>query len=122
MCIRDRWKALVEILHLIASDHDTLLAMKLGLIVLFAALSLHRRVRVEDKAFAVMLILQMLMYTGRPLLGAARYLMPAYPAFVMLGSYAERRWNGRLFSFYLCAFGFLNLMWMWAFLNWSLVF
>jgi hypothetical protein len=62
------------------------------------------------------------MYTGRPLLGAARYLMPAYPAFVMLGSYAERRWKWWQFSFYFGAFGFLNLMWMWAFLNWSLVF
>jgi len=40
----------------------------------------------------------------------------------MLGSYAERRWSSMQFGLYLSAFGFLNAMWMWAFLNWSLVF
>ena len=116
------WASVWEALHLIAKQNDLLLAIKLGLVILVAALSLRREVRLEDKLFALAVIAQMLMYTGRPLLGAARYLMPAYPAFVMLGSYAERRWNWRQFSFYFCAFGFLNLMWMWAFLNWSLVF
>ncbi|MBZ5548300.1 MAG: hypothetical protein LAO22_10180 [Acidobacteriia bacterium] len=116
------WASVWEALRLMATQHDLLLAIKLGLVILVAALSLRREVRLEDKLFALAVIVQILMYTGRPLLGAARYLMPAYPAFVMLGSYAERRWNGRQFSFYLCAFGFLNLMWMWAFLNWSLVF
>jgi len=116
------WTSLWETLRLIATQHDLLLAIKLGLVVLVVALSLRREVRLEDKLFALAVIAQMLMYTGRPLLGAARYLMAAYPAFVMLGRYAERRWNWRQFSFYVCAFGFLNLMWMWAFLNWSLVF
>ena len=116
------WASLWEALRLIATQHDELLAIKLGLVILVAALSLRREVRLEDKLFALAVIVQMLMYTGRPLLGAARYLMPAYPAFVMLGSYAERRWSWTQFSFYFCAFGFLNLMWMWAFLNWSLVF
>ena len=116
------WASLWEALRLIATQHDVLLAIKLGLVILVAALSLRREVRLEDKLFALAVIVQILMYTGRPLLGAARYLMPAYPAFVMLGRYAERRWNWWQFSFYFCAFGFLNLMWMWAFLNWSLVF
>src|SRR6266536_3042883 len=115
------WRSLWETLRLIATQHDGLLAIKLGLVILVATMSLRREVRLEDKLFALAVIAQMLMYTGRPLLGAARYLLPAYPAFVMLGSYAERWWNKRQFSFYFCAFGFLNLMWMWAFLNWSLV-
>ena len=115
------WASLWETLRLIATQHDGLLAIKLGLVILVATMSLRREVRLEDKLFALAVIAQMLMYTGRPLLGAARYLLPAYPAFVMLGSYAERWWNKRQFSFYFCAFGFLNLMWMWAFLNWSLV-
>jgi hypothetical protein len=115
------WAGVWEALRLIATQHDPLLAIKLGLVILVAALSLRPQVRLEDKLFALAVIVQMLMYTGRPLLGVARYLMPAYPAFVMLGSYAGRRWNKRQFSFYFCAFGFLNLMWMWAFLNWSLV-
>ena len=116
------WASVREALRLIASQHDALLAIKLGLVILVAALSLRREVRLEDKLFVLAVIVQMLMYTGRPMLGAARYLMPAYPAFVTLGRYAERRWKLWQFSFYLCAFGFLNVMWMWAFLNWSLVF
>lgn len=116
------WASLWEALRLIAMQHDLLLAIKLGLVILVAALSLRREVRLEDKLFALAVIVQILMYTGRPLLGAARYLMVAYPAFVMLGGYAERRWNWRQYGFYFCALGFLNLMWLWAFLNWSLVF
>jgi hypothetical protein len=116
------WASVREAVRLIATQHDGLLAIKLGLVILVAVLSLRHEVRLEDKLFVLAVIVQMLMYTGRPLLGAARYLLPAYPAFVMLGRYAERRWKRWQFSFYFCAFGFLNLMWMWAFLNWSLVF
>jgi hypothetical protein len=77
-------------------------------------------VRIEDKAFALAVILQMLMYTGRPLLGATRYVLMVYPAFIVLGAYAER-WSRKRFGFYIAALSFLNLTWMWAFLNWSLV-
>jgi len=104
------------------TDRDGLLAIKLGLVVLVAVLSLRREVQIEDKLFALAVILQMLMYTGRPLLGAARYLLPVYPAFAVLGGYAARRWTWKQFGFYFVALGFLNVMWMRAFLNWSLVF
>ena len=116
------WTTLGEILRLIAVEHDELLAIKLLLVLLVAALSLQREVRFEDKVFALAVIAQMLMYSGHPLLGASRYLLAVYPAFIVLGGYAERRWNGKQFAFYLTAFGLLNLVWMWAFLNWSLVF
>jgi hypothetical protein len=116
------WTSVGEALRLIVTEHDGLLAIKLGLVILVAALSLRREVRLEDRLFAMAVILQMLMYTGRPLLGAARYLLPVYPAFVVLGEYAQRRWNWKQFAFYLAAFGFLNVLWMWAFLNWWLVF
>jgi hypothetical protein len=62
----------------------------------------------------------MLMYTGRPLLGAARYLLMVYPAFLVFGAYAER-WNWKRLGFYVTVLGLLNMAWMWAFLNWSLV-
>jgi hypothetical protein len=116
------WASVREALRIIVTQHDGLLAIKLALVVLMLALSLRREVRLEDKLFACAVIVQMLLYTGRPLLGAARYLLPVYPAFVMLGSYSARRWNGKQFGFYLAAFGFLNLVWFGAFLNWSLVF
>jgi len=122
------WKGLEEALRLIVTEHDALLAIKLGLVILVAVISFGRQVqtdvqvqvRVEDKAFALAVILQMLMYTGRPLLGAARYTLMVYPAFLVLGSYAGR-WNRKQFGFYAGALGFLNLAWMWAFLSWSLV-
>jgi hypothetical protein len=118
------WKGLAEAVRLIVTDHDGLLAIKLGLVILVAIICLRRDVRtqlrIEDRAFALAVILQMLMYTGRPLLGAMRYALLVYPAFLAMGSYAER-WNGKQLGFYLSALGFLNLVWMWAFLNWSLV-
>jgi hypothetical protein len=122
------WGGLAEAVRLIVTEHDGLLAIKLGLVILVAVISLRRQgrtnaraqIRVEDKAFALAVILQMLMYTGRPLLGAARYTLMVYPAFLALGAYAER-WNGKQLGFYAGALGFLNLAWMWAFLSWSLV-
>ena len=118
------WKGLAEAVRLIVTDHDGLLAIKLGLVIMVAIICLRRdvrtRLRIEDRAFALAVILQMLMYTGRPLLGAMRYALLLYPAFLAMGSYAER-WNGKQLAFYLSALGFLNLVWMWAFLNWSLV-
>jgi len=118
------WKGLAEALRLIVTEHDALLAIKLGLVILVAVISLRRQVRVkiriDDKAFALAVILQMLMYTGRPLLGAARYTLMVYPAFLVLGANAER-WNGKQLGVYAGALGVLNLAWMWAFLSWSLV-
>jgi hypothetical protein len=114
------WTGAWEALRVTVTQGDALLAVKLGLVVLFAALSLRRDVRIEDKLFALAVILQMLMYTGRPLLGALRYLLLVYPAFMVLAGYAGRR-SWKQFSFYLVALEVLNLACMWAFLNWSLV-
>jgi Mannosyltransferase (PIG-V) len=114
------WRGLEEALWLIVTEHDTLLAIKLGLVILVTVITLRGQVRIEDKAFALAVILQMFMYTGRPLLGAARYVLMVYPAFIVFGAHAER-WNGKQFGFYVAALSFLNLTWMWAFLSWSLV-
>jgi hypothetical protein len=119
------WRGFAEALRLIATEADVLLAIKLGLVILVAATSLwpqkRVQIRIEDKAFALAVILQMLMYTGRPLLGAARYLLMVYPAFVVFGANVEF-WSGKRLGFYFVCFGFLNLVWMRAFLNWSLIF
>jgi hypothetical protein len=113
------WQGLWSTLRTIAHG-DSLLALKLGLIVL-AAIFAFRASRFEDKLFAAAVILQMFMYTGRPIIGAARYVLVVYPTFIALGVFAERRWNRKQFGFYASALGFLNLMWMVAFLRWSLV-
>lgn len=124
MTVAPPWKGLAEAVRLIVTEHDALLAIKLGLVLLVAAISLRRQVRtnvrIEDKAFALAAVLQMLMYTGRPLLGAARYLLLVYPAFLACGAYAER-WNRKQLTFYVTAIGLLNMAWMWAFLSWLLV-
>ena len=118
------WAGFWESLRLIVTEHDTLLTIKLAAVIVFAVISLRResriQLRLEDRAFALAVILQMLMYTGRPLLGAARYLLMVYPAFLVWGAYAER-WNGRRLGFCVTALALLNLTWMWAFLSWSLV-
>lgn len=126
------WSGLAEALRLIVTGHDILLAIKLGLVLLVAVTVLwspgrnelrsdvFKVVRLEDKAFALAVILQMLMYTGRPLLGAMRYVLMVYPAFLVWGKYAEG-WNGKGFGFCMAALGVANLTFMWAFLNWSLV-
>jgi hypothetical protein len=121
------WTGLADALRLIVTKHDALLAIKLGLVVLVATVCLRQprteartHLRIEDRAFALAVILQMLMYTGRPLLGAARYMLMVYPAFLTWGACAEH-WSRKKVGFYVTALGFLNLAWMWAFLNWSLV-
>jgi hypothetical protein len=121
------WTGLADALRLIVTTDDALLAIKLGLVALVATVSLRQpraeartKLRIEDRVFALAVILQMLMYTGRPLLGAARYLLMVYPAFLVWGACAER-WSGKKFGFYVTALSFLNLAWMWAFLSWSLV-
>ena len=107
-----------------------LLAMKLALLVVVAVTILKFRpnskfvtrrgstseLKTRQPALAV--ILQMLMYTGRPLLGAMRYVLSFYPAFLV--------WSLRRFteSNSVCSpasLGILNLAWLWAFLSWSLV-
>lgn len=115
------WRAIAEALRLIVTQHDWLLAIKLGMVILVAVIGLRAVVRIEEKAFVLAVVLQMLMYTGRPLLGAARYLLLAFPVFIVLGGYAASQ-NWKRFSFYLVAMEILNLAWMWAFLKWSLVF
>jgi hypothetical protein len=118
------WRGLAEALRLIVAEHDILLAIKLGLVIVVAVISLRRdgraQLRTADKLFALAVILQMLMYTGRPLLGAVRYMLMVYPAFLVCGAYSER-WNRKQLTFVVTTLGFLNLAWMWAFLSWSLV-
>jgi hypothetical protein len=114
------WTVLWETMRALVSHADVVLGFKLALVVAFAVLSLRRDVRLEDKVFAIAVLLQMLMYSGRPLLGAMRYLLLVYPAFIVLADYAER-WSAKRLGFVLTAMGALNLAWLWAFLNWSLV-
>ncbi len=126
------WQGFAQCVRLIVGRGDALLAIKLGMVLAVAVvifrgatrskIGIEDRsgMRFEDRAFALVVILQMMMYTGHPLLGGARYLLIVYPAFLASGSYAEG-WKKGKFGFYVVAFSIANLAWMWAFLNWSLV-
>jgi hypothetical protein len=115
------WRGLAESLRLIVGHGDAVLAAKLALVILALGFSLRREMRIEDKLFAIAMVAQMMMYTGRPLLGGQRYVLPMYPAFLSMGNYVARRWNTPQFIALGC-FGLINLAWMWAFLDWWLVF
>src|ERR1700731_490283 len=102
MALVPPWTGFWEALRLVVTQGDMLLATKLAAVILFAALSLRQDIRLEDKLFGLAVILQMLMYTGRPLLGAMRYLLLVYPAFMVLAAYAHRQ-NSKRFDFCLLA-------------------
>ena len=122
MILAPPWASVAKTLQLIFGQYDLLLAIKFGLVIFVLVLGVERRLRVEDRLLVLAVVLQILMYTGaRPMAGAPRYLMAAYPVFLALGRRAER-WRTWQTCFYLCAFGFLNLMWMRSFLEWSLSF
>jgi hypothetical protein len=55
-----------------------------------------------------------------PLLGAPRYLLPVYPAYLTMGEWAGKIERTR-FVFLCGALFAFNLIWMLTFLNWSLV-
>ena len=57
----------------------------------------------RTELFALAVILQMLLYTGRPLLGAVRYVLLVYPAF-LVGKLRAERWNWKQLSFYVRSF------------------
>jgi hypothetical protein len=117
------WAGLTEALRLIGHG-DAVVAIKVVLVAVALRFSLRREVRIEDKLFALAMTLQMFMYTGRPLLGGPRYVLPMYPAFLAMGGYAARRWSEKRFALGLMigCFAAANLACLWAFLNWSFVF
>jgi hypothetical protein len=110
------WLALRTIVH-----GDPVLAIKLGLITLALVFSLRRDIRIEDKLFAIAVIVQMFMYTGRPIIGAARYVLMVYPAFLGWAAFAQTHWKRWQFAVYAAGLAMLNFGWMFAFLKWSLV-
>jgi hypothetical protein len=90
------------------------------LLVFFVAGVLARQ-RNEDRCFSAAVIAHILLrMCVPPLLGTPRYLLPVYPAYLATGQWAEelKHWS---FVFLCAALFAFNLMWMVAFLNWSLV-
>jgi len=121
------WTTLWRAIRSLAERFDPLLAISLVALIFFfvAGVAARRRkqmpMRIEDRCFSAAVIVHLLLrLCWPPLLGAPRYLLPVYPAYVTMGNWVEKmEWTR--FAF-LCGVLFaFNLAWMWAFLSWSLV-
>lgn len=113
------WRAIGSLVERI----DSLVAISLVALILFfvAGVVARRRMRIEDRCFSAAMIVHLLLRLCRPpLLGAPRYLLPVYPAYLTMGNWAEKMEQTR-FAFLCGALFAFNLAWMWAFLSWSLV-
>jgi len=117
------WTTLWRATRSMEERFDPLLAISLLTLILFfvAGVAARRRMRIEDRCFSGAVIAQLLLrLCWPPLLGAPRYLLPVYPAFLTMGKWAEQLESKR-FAFLCAALFAFNLAWMWAFLKWSLV-
>jgi hypothetical protein len=117
------WTTLWLAIRSLVERFDSLVMISLIALIFFfvAGVAAQRRMRIEDRCFSAAVILHLLLrLCWPPLLGAPRYLLPVYPAYLTMGKWAEKMQRTRFV--FLCATLFaFNLIWMLAFLNWSLV-
>jgi len=115
------WTTLWRAIRWLAERPDSLVTISMIALIVFFVAGVVARRRLEDRLFSAALIVHLLLrLCSPPLLGAPRYLLPAYPAYLTMGKWAERMKRTR-FVFLCGALFAFNLVWMWAFLNWSLV-
>ena len=116
------WTTLWFAIRSLAQHFDSLVMISLvSLSFFFVAGVTARRIRIEDRCFSAAVIVHFLLrLCWPPLLGAPRYLLPVYPAYLTMGKWAENMERTR-FVFLCGALFAFNLIWMLAFLNWSLV-
>jgi hypothetical protein len=117
------WTTLWRAMRLLVERFDPLLATSLMALILFfvTGVAARRRMRIEDRCFSAAVIAHLLLrMCWPPLLGAPRYLLPVYPAYLTMGKWADKLKPMRFV--FLCGVLFaFNLAWMFAFLKWSLV-
>ncbi len=116
------WTTLSQAIRSLAARFEPLVAISLITLIFFffVGVAARRRMRIEDRCFSAAVLVHLLLRLCRPpLLGAPRYLLPVYPAYLTMGAWTQME---RMRFIFLCAALFaFNLAWMWAFLNWSLV-
>lgn len=115
------WKTLWFAIRTLAWHYDLLVMISLFTVIFFFIAGIAPRRSTEDRCFSAAVIIHLLLrLCWPPLLGTPRYVLPMYPAYLTIGNWAEKMKPSR-FTF-LCASLFaFNLVWMWAFLSWSLV-
>ncbi len=117
------WTTLWLAIRSLAEHFDSLVMISLIALIFFlvAGVTARRRMRIEDRCFSAAVIVHLLLrLCWPPLLGAPRYLLPVYPAYLTMREWAEKMKRTRFVLLCGTLFAF-NLVWMLAFLNWSLV-
>jgi Mannosyltransferase (PIG-V) len=117
------WTTVWVAFRSLTKHFDALVMISLVALIFFlvAGVAVRRRMRIEDRCFSAALIVHLLLrMCWPPLLGAPRYLLPMYPAYLTIGEWAGKIERTR-FVFLCVALFTFNLIWMLAFLNWSLV-
>ncbi len=116
------WTTLWRAIRSLAERFEPLVAISLAALIFFfvAGVAARRRMRIENRCFSAAVIVHLLLrLSWPPLLGAPRYLLPVYPAYLTMGKWVEKM-EPRRFGFLCAALFAFNLAWMWAFLSWSL--
>jgi hypothetical protein len=115
------WTTLGQTIVSLAKHFDLLVMIGMVALIFIFITGVSARRRLEDRCFSGAVVVQILLrLCWWPLLGTPRYLLVTYPAFLTMGEWAENTKRARFV--FLCGTLFaLNLAWMWAFLNWSLV-
>lgn len=117
------WMTLWRAIGSLAERFEPLVAVSLTALIFFfvVGVAAQRRMRIEDRCFSAAVIVHLLLRMCHPpLLGAPRYLLPVYPAYLTIGNWTEKMERTR-FVFLCGALFAFNLAWLWAFLSWSLV-
>ena len=116
------WITLAHILETLFRRPDAVFLLNLLILVAIALLAAMARPRPAYSLYAAALILQILTRNEQPLLlGAPRYLLLVFPAFLALGDLVQNSPRFQRMFWPLCGLLlFCNLGFMWAFLNWSL--
>ena len=115
------WTTLWRTFQYLFHKPDMLVILNVSILIFFTVAAVIVRRRAEDRAFSAAVILQVLMRACvPPLAGAFRYVLPVHPGFLTMSDWSQTM--KRSHFIFLCAALFIfNLVWMWQFLNWSLV-
>lgn len=115
------WKTLWQAIRSLFLHFDFLVLVSLVALTVFLMAGVMARRRTEDRSFSAAILVHLLLrMCWPPLFGTPRYLLPVYPAFLTMAQWMGK--NSRTRFIFLCTVLFaFNLVWMWAFLRWSLV-
>ena len=116
------WITLWHVARALVANPDIIFVTNLVVLVLLCILVTHAPRRLEYGVYSGIVVLQILMRFEYPLLlGAARYLLALFPAFLGLARISVKPWFERQFWLVCILLLACNLAWLWSFLGWKLI-